>query len=190
MDGAPQHTPEEIRAALNRLLEDLPALIRQFDLKVLWLPGGRDEFHQRIRLEALKSLGQFTVDGELVSSLRRWLTGIARIEYLTMAREAQRAAHQIGDDILHDAAGEGLTPLLILAREAAFASIAECLAKLNDSERRLILQVCVEKRPQADVAREHGLSADQLYRRVKHLRHQIRDCWGSTGAYRFVAGGG
>ncbi len=189
MDQPPKYSDDEIRATLHHLLEELPILLSQFDRRGFWAPGGADELRQRVAAAALGSLQQFEPSGELQASLRRWLAGIARNTHGTLAREAYKAVEAVEDAILEQARAENISPSRLMAKEEAIATLQACLMKLADAEQTMLIRLYVERRTAAQVAADLGLTVDQLDHRIRRVKRTLRDCWGSSGAYRFVAGG-
>lgn len=188
MDPANPHD-ESVRQAMNRVLADLPNLLRSFGDRALRLTGKFDDLLQEVRLAAMNGLPGFKPDGDMEESVRRYVFGIAQHKFIDMQRRAHGFVQSVEDDVLNDAADDGLTPSRIVGKQEGFDALADCMLKLDATDRSILLRKYIDEKSGREVAAEFGLSEDALDNRLRRIRRNLRECWGSTGAYRFVAGG-
>ena len=108
----------------------------------------------------------------------RWACVIARFKSLSWQRDRSRERLVFREsviDALADAAAESLD-----RHEDQRRAVEQCLQKLPETQRRLVLSVYTPGQSIAEIARDTGQKARRLYSTLNSLRSLLQDCVETT----------
>ena len=186
--GGSHNGDKEVREALERVLADLPKLLKLFEKRVINLVGSFEEFQQVVAIAAVGGISNFLPGNDLEDSLRAYVFGIARNQYAAYLRKSYKLVERVQDEVVQQAVDDGLTPSRIMGKREGMELLHECMLKLTPQDRKILMMRHVENQPVRAVAECIGTSHGQMDRRIKELGRELRNCWGTTGAFAFVAG--
>tara|TARA_R110002111_G_scaffold75317_3_gene119566 strand:+ start:1251 stop:1832 length:582 start_codon:yes stop_codon:yes gene_type:complete len=188
MNDSHGHSEDEIRQGMEEVLKDLPSLLKHFQWKVIHLVMDFNDFQQEVSAGAWKSLSSFKPGSDLMDSLRAFVFAIAKYKYADCLTKASKAINTIQDQILSQAASKGLTPSRIMGKQDGLTQLHECLLKLDEQDRAIIIMRIADGKSSREVSERFETTQSKINTRVENAVERLRECWGSSGAYRFLAG--
>ncbi|TWT80764.1 RNA polymerase sigma factor [Planctomycetes bacterium CA13] len=152
--------------------------IRRFVRSLLPSRDGVDDVVQDVALECWRKFADFEGDEDDVEKepdeFIRWACVIARYKVLSHQRDRARDRLVFRESVLHQLATTALDRFD--EQNAERQSIDNCLDKMNDDSRRLILSVYEPGDSVTRIANETGQKARRLYTKVNALRRMLLDC--------------
>lgn len=150
--------------------------IRRFIRSLLPSSDGVDDVMQEVALECWKKFADFGADGQDRSAdgFIRWACVIARYKVLSWQRDQSRDRLVFRESVIERLADAAVEP--ITRSELERTAVERCLAKLQDTERRLILSLYSPGESVAQIARETSANARQVYSKVNVLRQRLLEC--------------
>jgi RNA polymerase sigma-70 factor (ECF subfamily) len=139
------------------------------------LPSGQDvdDVMQEVGLACWRKFDAFE-SKDSTDEFVRWACVIARFETLRHRRNCARDRLVLSEDVIELLATDAEARLE--DAEAERQAVADCLRKLQDSDRRLLLSVHTPGDSIAKIASELGQKARGLYSQVNVLRDLIAEC--------------
>jgi RNA polymerase sigma-70 factor (ECF subfamily) len=121
--------------------------------------------------ELIVTLWQKFGDSE---DFRRWAFGVARMKVLHLLQKRKRDRHVFGEDLIRQLADrqEGFEQRHISQREA----LEECLKKLGQKPRELVLTAYTQGTRIHDLAAQRGETAMSLYKKLHRIRQSLLEC--------------
>jgi len=104
----------------------------------------------------------------------RWAFGVARMEVLVFRRDRARDRHQFGDEVFELLAQSVQQQTGTL--EAERHALDDCLAKLPEAQRKLVIAAYAPGARIDQLARQMGRTAMALYKSLHRIRLQLMDC--------------
>ena len=80
----------------------------------------------------------------------------------------------LDDALIEQLAAEGLDELPL--RQRQMAALENCLQKLPEARRRLVLAAYAPETSIKDLARQLGQTADGMYQMLRRIRHELLQC--------------
>lgn len=150
--------------------------IRRFVRSLLPSREGVDDVMQETALECWKKFADFRPNDPsgAVDEFIRWACVIARYKALSWQRDKSRDRLVFRDSVVDMLAESAMSNLD--AQEQERKAIENCLAKLQDDQRRLVLSVHSPGESVALIAAQTGEKARRLYSRVNVLRKKLLEC--------------
>jgi len=132
-----------------------------------------DDLMQDIALVCWKKFDQFDTQGSAQEFLR-WCCVISRFEVLRFRRSRARDRLVLSDEVIELLAT--CAEQRLEQSEAERLALRECLKKLADSDRRLLLSTHTKGDSISRIASESSQRVRRLYSKVNIIRNQIADC--------------
>lgn len=132
-----------------------------------------DEVMQEVGLASWHKFSDFHA-GDAPEAFFRWACVIARFEVLKYRRKCARDRLVLSEETIQLLSVEAEDRSVVAERERQ--SLEECLNRLSPGDQRLLLSVHTRGDSVADIARQLGQNARQLYRRVNTLRDLLGEC--------------
>ncbi len=150
--------------------------IRRFVRSLLPTRDGVDDVMQETALECWKKFDDFSPSDpqSAVDEFIRWACVIARYKALSWQRDKGRDRLVFREGVIDQLAQTAMTNLD--RQDAERAAIEQCLGKMQDDHRRLVLSVHSPGESVALIAAETGQKARRLYNRVNVLRKHLLEC--------------
>ena len=150
--------------------------VRRFIRSLLPSADGVDDVMQDTALECWKKFsdyeaGENTDEGD---GFVRWACVIARYKVLSRIRDRSRDRLVFRESVIERLATTSLDQLDRQAAERE--AVDDCLEKLPEDRRRLVLSVHTPGDSVARIAEETGQKARRLYSLVNNLRQTLLDC--------------
>lgn len=152
------------------LLQRHEAGIRAFIRAVVLRTEDVDEIMQAVSLVAWRKFDALT-DHE---GFRRWACVIARYEVLKFQRARARDRFVLDEALLEQILEEGADECLV--RQRRLSLLEQCLNKLPESRRDLLLQAYAPGCTVRAIAERLGRSEDALYQLLRRLRLELKQC--------------
>src|SRR5579871_5763931 len=160
------------RAAEAELFRRMAPRIRLFGLRHLRNQDAADDLVQQVLISTLEALRA----GRLRDShkLSSFVLGTCRMMVLDLRRNSQRKER------LLEQYGADLAPAPCAEPQLDSEQLAQCVPKLKERERSVIVLSFYDEQTRADVVRFLGVSEANL-RVIRHRAlHQLRDCMGAA----------
>lgn len=128
---------------------------------------------QEIGLACWHKFDQFNLEGD-GDEFVRWCCVIARFEVLRHRRNHARDRLVLSEDVIRLLADDA--EKRHARADAERRALEQCLEKLNDPERRLLLSVHTRGDSVARIANELKLKTRRLYTKLNALRDLVGEC--------------
>lgn len=152
------------------LLTRHEGVIRASIRAVVRQPEDVDEIMQAVSVTAWRRFDSVTdVDG-----FAKWACVIARYEILKFQRTKARDRFELDEALMSKIVDEGAEETNV--RSSRMAHLQECLNKLPELRRMLVLQVYAPGCTMKDVAARMGKSQDGLYQLLRRIRLELKSC--------------
>ncbi|MEM7812339.1 MAG: sigma-70 family RNA polymerase sigma factor [Planctomycetota bacterium] len=150
--------------------------IRRFVRSLLPSREAVDDITQDVALECWRKYEDFSPAGKesRVDEFLRWSCVIARFKVLSHQRDRGRDKLVFRESVVEALAADSQD--LVAKRERRLGAVEKCLESLNRHQRRLLLSVHRPGDSVADIARESGEKARELYTKLNRLRSTLFDC--------------
>lgn len=161
------------RAAEAELFRRMAPRIRLYGLRHLRDPHAADDLVQQVFITVLEALraGRVRESDKLTS----FVLGTCRMTVLDTRRNARRK-----ESLLEQFGVEMLAPLPSIAPDLDREQLANCVQRLKERERAVVVMSFYDEHTGADIARFLGVS-DANVRVIRHRAiHQLRDCMGDA----------
>jgi RNA polymerase sigma-70 factor (ECF subfamily) len=158
-------------AAESELFRRMAPRIRLYGLRHLRDSHAADDLVQLVLITTLQALrsGRLRESGRLTS----FVLGTCRMTVLDLRRNALRK-----DRLLEQFGSDLLAPVPPAAPGVDREQLAQCVQKLKERERAVVIMTFYDEQTGADVARFLGVSEANV-RVIRHRAiHQLRDCMG------------
>ncbi len=158
------------RAALHRLYEIEAGRLHAIALRIVRdsaLAG--DVLHDAF-LSVWRNAAQFD---PARGGAAAWLTGIVRNRALDIVRRASREVTGLD---LPDAADETPDALAVAARGQEEAALRDCLGRLEEDRRSLVMMAFIGGRTHADLAAHSGLPLGTVKSHIRRALLALRSC--------------
>lgn len=147
--------------------------IRAYSRSLLTSSQDVDDLMQNVGLACWHKFDQFDTEGSRQEFIR-WCCVIARLEVLRFRRSRARDRLVLSEKVVELLAAEAEDRLQ--RSEAERKALEDCLKKLNDSERRLLLSIHIRGDSISRIAAESNLKSRRLYSKLNALRDIVADC--------------
>ena len=147
--------------------------LRAFTRSLLSSSQDVDDVMQNLCLVCWRKFGQFDQEGTLPEFIR-WCCVISRFEVLRFRRSRARDRLILSDGVIDLIAVEAEDRLD--RSEAERKSLYNCLQKLDDADRRLLLSVHTRGDSVSRIAAESNKKPRWLYSKLNSLRDLVADC--------------
>jgi RNA polymerase sigma-70 factor (ECF subfamily) len=152
-----------------RLFSQHARRVYQFILALAMNHADADEVYQNTCVILWRKFESYDPGG----SFYAWACRIAQLELMQVRRKNKRM-QTFSEDVLNLLADHALSRGEELgSREDA---LADCLAKLNDADRRLIEQRYYDERAPKEIARQRSISVHSVYRALARIHIALREC--------------
>jgi RNA polymerase sigma-70 factor, ECF subfamily len=149
-----------------RIHDDLFAYI--FTLLPHW--SDAEDVFQQTSLVLWRKFGQF----EPESNFLAWACRVALFEVRNFQRVASRNRLRFGDALLEQLAEERVAHAEMASRKREF--LIDCIAKLSDDQRALLLRTYEDERTVRELADELHRAPQTLYNRLSSIRRALLEC--------------
>lgn len=112
------------------------------------------------------------------TSFLNWLYRIAELEVRSFWSRRKRERVQFSDNLVRQVADARLEENEHLADRRR--ALADCIAKLRESDRKLLLERYVAERQGKKIAEAAGRPNDSIYKALKRIRVALYDCVNRT----------
>ena len=161
------------RAAEAELFRRMAPRIRLYGLRHLRDPHAADDVVQEVFITVLEALRAGRV--READKLTSFVLGTCRMTVLDMRRNARRK-----ESLLDRFGMDMLSPLMSIGPDLDREQLANCVQRLKERERTVIVMSFYDEHTGADIARFLGIS-DANVRVIRHRAiHQLRDCIGGA----------
>jgi RNA polymerase sigma-70 factor, ECF subfamily len=161
------------RAAEAELFRRMAPRIRLYGLRHLRDPHAADDLVQQVFITVLEALRAGRV--REAYKLTSFVLGTCRMTVLDMRRNARRK-----ERLLDQFGVEMLVPLPSIGPDLDREQLANCVQRLKERERTVVVMSFYDEHTGADIARFLGVS-DANVRVIRHRAiHQLRDCIGGA----------
>ncbi|TWU57639.1 sigma-70 family RNA polymerase sigma factor [Rubripirellula reticaptiva] len=155
--------------------------VRRFVRSLMVGAEGIDDVMQDVSLECWRKFESFSYAAESADpgdsrheAFIRWACVIARFKVLSRVRDASRERLVFSDELVELLAEDSSS---WAAKESPRqAALTQCLSKLSQDDRRLLLSVHATGDSVAGIAKQMGVEARRLYSRVNALRSAMLKC--------------
>ena len=147
--------------------------IRAYVRSLLLSSQDVDDLMQNIGLKCWHKFDQFDPEGSVLD-FTRWCCVISRFEVLRFRRSKARDRLVLSDEVISLLAADAEQRLE--QSEAERLALRDCLNKMADPDRRLLLSVHTAGDSISRIASESNQKTRRLYSRVNMLRSKIADC--------------
>ncbi len=139
------------------------------------LPSSQDvdDLMQNISLACWHKFDEFDPEGSDLDFVR-WCCVISRFEVLRFRRSRARDRLVLSEEVIKLLATEAEDRLQ--RSEAERQTLRNCLQKLNEPERRLLLSIHTRGDSISQIAAESKQKARRLYSKLNSLRDMVADC--------------
>ncbi|MFG0264444.1 MAG: sigma-70 family RNA polymerase sigma factor [Rhodopirellula sp. JB055] len=149
--------------------------IRRFIRSLLPNRDAVDDVVQETALECWKKFDDFSTQNTgQENEFARWACVIARYKTLSWIRDQSRDRLIFRDSVVEALAASALPDLE--RHEDERRAMERCLAKLGESQRRLVLSVHSPGQSVASIAKQTGQKARRLYYQLNVLRASLQQC--------------
>jgi len=152
------------------LLARHEGVIRASIRAVVRRPEDVDEIMQSVSLTAWRRFDSVTD----VEGFAKWACVIARYEILKFQRAKARDRFELDEALMAKIVDEGAEETK--TRSSRMAHLQECLNKLPELRRLLVMQVYAPGCSMKDVAERMGKSQDGLYQLLRRIRLELKTC--------------
>ena len=161
----------ELERNESELFRVMAPRIRLYGLRHLRDPHAADDLVQQVLIVTLEALRSGRLrEREKLSS---FVLGTCRMTVLDMRRNAQRK-----ERLLEQFGAESLLPPAAPLPQLDRDQLAQCVQRLKERERSVVVLSFYDEQTSADVARFLGVSEANV-RVIRHRAiHQLRDCMG------------
>ncbi len=137
------------------------------------LPSGQDvaEVMQEVSLIAWRKFSDLENPD---TDFARWATVIARYEIMKYRRTRARDRLVLGENVIELINAEGLEESP--GRESQLSALENCLKKLPEERRELVLEAHVSGTSIMEMAERIGKSRNALYQLLWRIRQELADC--------------
>lgn len=150
--------------------------IRRFARSLLPSREGVDDVMQETALECWKKYSEFSPQSadSAVEEFVRWACVIARFKALSWQRDRSRDRLIFREGVITQLAAAAMENLD--RRELERSAVENCLGKMQEDQRRLVLSVHSPGESIAAIATESGEVARRLYSKLNVLRKLLLEC--------------
>jgi RNA polymerase sigma-70 factor (ECF subfamily) len=149
--------------------------IRRFIRSLLPNRDAVDDVVQETALECWKKFDDFaTQNSGHEDEFARWACVIARYKALSWLRDQSRDRLVFRDSVVEVLAASALSQLN--RHEEERRAMEDCLAKLGESQRQLVLSVHSPGQSVTSIAKQTGQKARRLYYQLNVLRASLQQC--------------
>lgn len=152
------------------LLTKHERVIRASICSVIRRPEDVDEIMQNVSLVAWRKFGTLT-DAE---GFAKWACVIARYEVLTFRRGKARDRFEFDESLIEKITAEAAAEVPQLNQRMQL--LDDCLGKLPDDRRALVLKAYEPGCKTADLAGKMGKTADGMYQLLRRIRLELKEC--------------
>ena len=117
-------------------------------------------------------------DFDPTTSFARWGCVVARFEVLKHRRRKARDRHVFDPDLIELLAEEGAEEVDNFKSQQA--ALDQCIRKLPENQRRLIMSAYAPGRSIKELAEQAGKSATSVYKKVNRIRTALLECVNTT----------
>ena len=117
-------------------------------------------------------------DFEQGTSFLNWLYRIAELEVRSFWTRRKRDRVQFSDSLVRKVVDARIEDNECLAERRR--ALTECIAKLRESDRKLLLERYVAERQGKKIAEAFGQPVDSIYKALKRIRLALYDCVNRT----------
>ena len=147
--------------------------IRAYVRSLLLSSQDVDDLMQDIGLKCWQKFDQFDSEGSALD-FTRWCCVISRFEILRFRRSKARDRLVLSDELISLMAVDAEQRLE--ESEAERSALKDCINKITDPDRRLLLSVHTAGDSISRIASESNQKRRRLYSRVNMLRSRVADC--------------
>lgn len=169
MSSEPVQHAEDPASEFVGLMLDAQRGLRNYLLSLHPVAADIDDLMQQTALTLWKEFHRYDRSREFMP----WALRIAYFEVLRMRTMRSRDMLVFSDDIVELLADEEPPPEALVSKRLA---LAECLGKLNASERELLMACYGEGGTVADLAVRRKAKPHQLYHQLDHIRRSLIAC--------------
>ena len=150
--------------------------IRRFVRSLLPTGQGVDDVIQETALECWKKFDSFSPasSDDASNEFIRWACVIARYKAMSWQRDHSRDRLVFREGVIERLSQQAIRDQV--QRDLERQAVEQCLSKLQDDQRRLVLSVHSPGESIARIAAETGVEARRLYNRVNVLRKRLLEC--------------
>jgi len=105
---------------------------------------------------------------------RKWAFGVARYQALTYLRDRVRDRHVFDDALVHSLADDAAAA--DQRHEAQREALDQCLQKLPEAQREMVLTAYTKGTRMDELAAERGQTAMSLYKVLHRIRQALLEC--------------
>ncbi|GAA4470537.1 sigma-70 family RNA polymerase sigma factor [Novipirellula rosea] len=146
--------------------------IRAFLFTLLCDRDSVDEVMQNVSTVLWKKFDEL----EDPSGFLKWAYVIARFEVLTYRRKLARDRFVLDEDLISTLAEEYTADKHSLDAEDRIRYLSDCMSRLNEPDRHLLLSAYAGGIPINRVAEKHSLPVNRLYKLLGRLRRKLKQC--------------
>ncbi len=129
-----------------------------------------DEVMQEVSVVAWRKFDQL----DDPDNFRRWVCVIARYEVLMYRRKKARDRFVLGAEVEDLIAKEGEAEFEL--RDQQLEALQQCVHKLPDAKRQLVMKVYSTNQPMHSIAKQLGKSDAAVYKLVSRVRKNLLEC--------------
>lgn len=153
-----------------RLFEAHAAALNGFIRALLPTAAAAEEVLQTVRIVLWRKFSEF----DRQRDFRGWAFGIARLEVLASRRDRARDRLRFQPELIQQLAEDA--EVSADRHECERTALEECLQKLSDDDRRLVLAAYAREASIKQLAEQRGQTAMALYKILQRLRQQLLAC--------------
>jgi RNA polymerase sigma-70 factor (ECF subfamily) len=164
------HVENQLQDKFRFLLAEHEPALRTFVRALLPSSNDATEVTQEVAVVLWQKFGDF----DATRDFRKWAFGVARYEVLAFLRDKGRDRHVFDADLVNKLADEadGAGPRHEAQREA----LENCLKKLPEQRRALVLAAYAKGVRIDELAERRGQSAMSLYKALHRIRQSLLEC--------------
>ena len=172
MNSARDHQYDDFVSLLGRCENRIRRFVRSLMVRTEEI----DDVMQDVSLECWRKFDSFSPvsDNSRAEEFIRWANVIARFKVLSRIRNASRDRLVFSEGLVESLARD--SSHLSVSPTSHQSALQQCLEKLTQDDRRLVLSVHSPEDSVAKIASQLGLEARRLYSRVNTLRAILVQC--------------
>jgi len=153
-----------------RLFAEHEAALRTFVRSMVPSLADASEIMQDAAVVLWRKFDEF----DATRDFRKWAFGVARYQALTHPRDRVRDRHVFDDALVHSLADDAVAA--DQRHEAQREALDQCLQKLPEARREMVLTAYTKGTRMDELAAEHGQTAMSLYKMLHRIRQALLEC--------------
>jgi len=164
------HLENQLEDKFRFLFAEHEPALRAFVRALLPTANDASEVTQEVAVVLWQKFGDFDASRDF----RKWAFGVARYEVLAFLRDKGRDRHVFDADLVNKLADEAdeAGP----RHEAQRDALEDCLKKLPEARRALVLAAYAKGIRMDELAERRGQSAMSLYKALHRIRQSLLEC--------------